>query len=208
MTPLPAFIILLAAICLLVLAIYLLLIRTRAIEARLSPQEKAYSRTSRYSIILGLILVASSFVWLYLAAFALITTYQAKSWQKTLGVVVKASYNLELSSIDRQHGYYVFISYQYNVEGVTYSSDDIGLTRRFEFVQSQSQAEDIVDSYPPGTEVWVFYNPLHPTQSALDPSSSGALNSAGVGLPLLAGGIYVIWRGVAHRRRQIQRSTA
>jgi len=94
----------------------------------------------------------------------------------------------------------VIINYQYSVEGVTYSSDYIGLTRRFEVVQTQSQAEDIVDLYPPGLELWVYYNPLHPQQSALEISSRGALNSAGVGFLLLAGGSYAIWRGVAHRR--------
>lgn len=101
---------------------------------------------------------------------------------------------------DGQDQYIIEITYQFSVDNTTYTSDNIGWTNRFDAVSFRNQAEEIVDQFPPGSPIFVFYNPEDPQRSALDPGSGIGPESIVVGLVLLGLGIYSIWWAVRKRK--------
>ena len=58
------------------------------------------------------------------------------------------------------------VAYTYSVEGLEYHGDQIGFGK-FEF-SAANKADAIVDHFPVGHTVKVFYNPLDPKESVLE----------------------------------------
>jgi hypothetical protein len=89
---------------------------------------------------------------------------QSQSWLSTAGIIVK-------SRVEVSGGEHTSVSprivYEYGVGGQTYQNDSIRPGDHFISFQSGS-AYEVVDRYPVGTAVEVFYNPANPAESALE----------------------------------------
>jgi Protein of unknown function (DUF3592) len=117
-------------------------------------------------------------------ATTLVRGYNSTHWPRTDGVITSASVEQHQASGRHHHGYVYAanISYDYKVAGVAYT----GTRLRFGMVESSAgNAQAIVDKYPPGRQVPVFYSPSDPASAVLQPGIFG-----GVGLELGIGGLF------------------
>ena len=88
------------------------------------------------------------------------------SWPKTSGTVVE-------SRLDgtRAENTSPRITYSYTVQEQQYSSSVISFTEK---TTVKSEAQKIIDRYPEGSTVEVYYNPLKPQKSTLQPGVPSA----------------------------------
>jgi hypothetical protein len=85
------------------------------------------------------------------------------------------------------------VRYEYVVDHVRYLGDRVAFSQRI-FVNSRENAEKVVQKYPLGAEVKVFYNPSNPAYAVLEPGMGhNAPVQAGIGLLLIMIGLSV-WR--------------
>lgn len=89
------------------------------------------------------------------------------SWVETMGRVVK-------SRVEVSGGDYVSVMprvvYEYEVNGQNYKSELIRAGDKFLRIQTGGSrtAYDIVDKYPEGSAVTVYYNPQNPSEAVLE----------------------------------------
>lgn len=89
-------------------------------------------------------------------------------WQEGEGVVGAAEVEriVRRDEDSRIITYLPRVTYTYTVEGSEFRGDQIGFGK-FEFSTAKN-AEALVDKYPVGRKVKVFYNPLDPQESVLE----------------------------------------
>ena len=134
-----------------------------------------------------------------------IEAFRSTDWPLTEGSVTASGVDMKNDAIDTERRtralrYSPAVSYSYDVDGTTYSSDLLGFIRVW--TDDESDAQVTVQRYPVGQTVTVYYDPGDPSRAVLDPGVP--LNSM---LGLLFGlawiatitlGMYVINRVVAH----------
>jgi hypothetical protein len=89
----------------------------------------------------------------------------SQGWASTAGVVTKS--RVEVSGGETT-SVYPKIVYEYGVGGQTYQNDNIRPGDDHFSANFGSRAYDIVDQYPVGSAVIVYYNPANPAQSSLE----------------------------------------
>jgi hypothetical protein len=89
---------------------------------------------------------------------------QSQVWPSTAGIVIKSRVEVsggESTSVTPR------IVYEYGVGGRTYQNDKLRPGDIYLSISS-GNAYDVVDRYPVGLAVEVFYNPANPAESALE----------------------------------------
>jgi hypothetical protein len=121
--------------------------------------------------------------------WALRNARASTNWPTATGTVISSEIR-EISQGDSRYGAYVTyrakILYDYSVGGVTYSSTTVSFVEQ---ESSLSDARGMVDRYPEGKRVEVYYDPLRPEVSVLEP---GAATAARV---IVCAGVFVILVG-------------
>ena len=90
---------------------------------------------------------------------------QSQSWSSTAGIIVKSRVEVsggESTSVSPK------VVYEYGVGGQTYQNDNIRPGDDFLRVNVRGTAYEIVDKYPVGSAVIVYYNPQNPAESTLE----------------------------------------
>jgi hypothetical protein len=90
---------------------------------------------------------------------------QSQSWPNTAGIIMKSRVEVsggETTSVSPK------IVYEYVVGGQTYQNDNVRPGDDYMTLGGRGTAYDIVDRYPVGSAVIVFYNPANPAQSSLE----------------------------------------
>ena len=89
----------------------------------------------------------------------------AQSWPSTPGEVIKS--RVQVSGGDHTT-VSPYILYNYQVGGMDISGTQIRAGDQFYESHSTQQSYDLIDKYPVGAQVTVYYNPKDPTQAALE----------------------------------------
>jgi hypothetical protein len=101
----------------------------------------------------------------------------ARSWEITSGRVLKSYVDVRESShmdannvMQSSTSYDPKVLYEYDVDGKTFQGQTIRVGDSFFRVSAggSSEAQKVVDRYPEGSEVYVYYNPDNPAESALE----------------------------------------
>lgn len=99
----------------------------------------------------------------------------SKSWPTVPGKVISSTVDSRQSSesISKNRSrevkvYYAEVLYEYTVNGKTRSSNDIAYGG-YSLSKDPSQASEIVNKYPGGSQVVVYYSPSHPATAVLEP---------------------------------------
>ena len=119
----------------------------------------------------------------------------SKTWPRAPGTVIASA--LEKSP-DRRRRYRAALQYSYRVGGKEYHASRVfwgGNEGR------EKQMASVVETYPPGSAVRVFYDPRNPAEAVLDPiQNTGsrqlvlyALAMITLGLFTVTGGIYSLF---------------
>lgn len=130
------------------------------------------------------------------------------AWQQTGGTVLSAAIQEEkrstgrmgfLLDIRRITVYVPVITYAYQVGNRDYQSARLKYDWHGNWaVQSEGQAQSVLNAYPVGKQVTVFYDPTNPAQAVLerDQSATGMLAVRWVGVAFLAAAAVILALGV------------
>ncbi|QEF98370.1 hypothetical protein Mal15_24220 [Stieleria maiorica] len=126
--------------------------------------------------------------WLALSGFAsAVVQLRASRWPTAEGVIRRCEV------VPENDYYFVQLEYEFTVDGVVYTNDDVylysgigGISVASETMggETQAEAETIRSSYPVGKSVRVYYQPDNPGRSALIIDATGILVIAVFGLIL------------------------
>ena len=94
------------------------------------------------------------------------------NWPQTQGTIITS--DIETHKTHTKHGYsYTYgpeIVYTYSVNGQSYTANKVSYSTGSS--SDVSYAQKIVNTYPVGTQIPVFYNPENPTEAVLEPGSN------------------------------------
>jgi len=138
-------------------------------------------------IVLGLGLVILAMVQISKAKKA------GKSWLITPGritsSVVETRRERDVDG-DRHTYHEPKVTYEYQVNELTYQGDEIGFGKR---TMRQAKAQQIVAKYRQGDPVTVYYDPADPAKTVLEIKSYSAINNLVLGIVLIALGLGLIF---------------
>jgi hypothetical protein len=89
----------------------------------------------------------------------------AQSWHSTRGEIITSRVEVSGGEYTRVH---YRVVYQYTVGGIDYQGNQVRAGDTHYASYTTKQTYDIVDRYPVGAEVTVYYDPTNPVISALE----------------------------------------
>ncbi len=115
----------------------------------------------------GVVLVGLSYVLLVLLKRR--KREQVGTWPTTTGTVKRSFVYEHTPRLGRAPTYTPVVHYTYEIAGETHESETLFMAPSASLTtQVRSQAQAIVERYPPKSTVTARYNPLAPTQAALE----------------------------------------
>jgi hypothetical protein len=90
---------------------------------------------------------------------------QVQDWPRTTGTILKSRVQVSGGDITSVHPH---IEYRYLIGAIEYTSTQIRPGDQILSIYGGNEAYDLVDQYPVGAEVDVFYNPEDPSQAVLE----------------------------------------
>ena len=159
-----------------------------------SPDTKA-SKSHRRSVILAIAFTVAGIVVTGFGIQYLRQGLDSKNWPETSGIVT-ASYAEHQISHRNSAGsssdsYVARIAYTYTVNGINYTSREIGFGESLYTSKNRDKIETYLKQYPKKMEVTVYYNPANPHKAVLIPGITGGA------LLITAGGLFFLLVGVA-----------
>jgi hypothetical protein len=133
------------------------------------------SRPVNYQVLVGwllLLLGGAGFVWDGWITFNAFTT---RSWHETEGMVYSSNIRFATSNLGSPNsGFFTpDVTYRYRIAGTGYTSTSI-YYNDLAFLSSES-AQKLVDQFPAGRVIRVFYNPDDLQETVLLPGPSPAM---------------------------------
>jgi len=114
-------------------------------------------------IVFCLVMFTASLAVEFFTVRSFLRAYQIASWPIVQGVVQRSELGTEFVGAMR---YTAHIVYDYNVDGIPYSSSSI--RERGASNKHRWDVEAVVDKFPAGSEVTVYYNEADHSQSYLE----------------------------------------
>jgi len=117
-----------------------------------------------------------------------ITCRRARSWPAVEGKVVRSEVVREKTQAgDSVRWFYVpKVTYEYEVDGARYESDQIAFVESHDVTPDQAQAT--VAQFPVGETVEAYYDPADPGEATLDRSGTGTAIALMCVSPLVSAG--------------------
>lgn len=118
---------------------------------------------------------------------------QSLTWPTVSGVVID-SYADTYQKFDQDGDYIMYyfarVEYEYSVDGTNYSSSNLDF--RAHMSTFAGAADALVNQYPAGIKVEVYYNPSKPDVSVLIPGCQGCGRNPSDSSLLLGGGLILV----------------
>jgi hypothetical protein len=136
--------------------------------------------------LFSLVFVAVGAGILYYARGVARKMQQSLSWPSARGEIAHSAVFREMQDSSSSSGptYKADVAYRYQVKGRDFSSEQITLA---DYSSTTGRAQAIVNRYPHGAAVTVYYNPANPAEAVLERGASGGLN-----LLYLIGGLFAL----------------
>ena len=138
-------------------------------------------------VLMSLVFIAIGTGMLYYARRVSAKAQQSLSWPSTEGVISHSAVLLQTQQTSGSNNavtYKADVAYRYKVRGRDYSSARITLA---DFSSSGGRAQGIVNRYPDGAPVTVYYNPVDPSDAVLERGGT-----AGIGVLYIIGGVFAV----------------
>jgi Protein of unknown function (DUF3592) len=136
-------------------------------------------------VLMSVVFIAIGLGLLYHARSLSAKAQQSLSWPSTEGLISHSAVLLRMqqsSSSATAATYKADVTYRYKVRDRDYSSERITLA---DFSSTSGRAQGIVNRYPDGASVTVYYNPVDPADAVLERGGT-----SGIGLLYLIGGVF------------------
>lgn len=157
-------------------------------------------------VIFSITIVGAGLGVLGLGGFTYLTYAGSDDWVQANGEIDSAE--VEVSSSDDGDTYFARINYTYYVQDEPYKSDRVyfGYGGNWEMSSSGDGAYELVEEYPRGKEVIVYYDPDDPSMSVLEKRANSIVYILmGVGVAMILGGFFgfisTLARGLARLTR-------
>jgi len=118
---------------------------------------------------------------------------QSKNWLSTNGKIISSDLDAHISTDDDGYQtttYLAKVNFTYEVSGRTYKSDRVN----FDYGMRTSNVrkpQSVVEQYPSGSDVTVYYDPEDPQQSVLEKRVNGAFTTIMVSAVFIGIGVIV-----------------
>ncbi|HEX4534880.1 MAG TPA: DUF3592 domain-containing protein [Rhizomicrobium sp.] len=123
-------------------------------------------------LLIGLGFVAIGVLFIYMGRKAKADGQLQNSWPVTPGTIKTAEITTLRGPVEHNgFGYVPKISYEFALNGKTYTGNRVGVIPSEGF--NQMRVNHIMAQYKPGTAVSVHYDPTNPDQSTLRPAAKG-----------------------------------
>jgi hypothetical protein len=136
---------------------------------RSAAQEKAQETSTKTILLITLAMFGASVFFILWGGYEIMAGYASKKWPSVEGKVTSSYVQKQVRSIkdsSKKPTYYPKVRYQYSVGGKTYTGDRIRFSGG-EGGEKKSESQSVVDRYPSGQKVVVYYNPKHPERAVL-----------------------------------------
>lgn len=107
---------------------------------------------------------------LFFGMRSVLQAHASSGWPTTIGKVISSSLDSKRSDKGGTT-YHAAVLYEFSVSGVVHSSDDVAYGQYGS--SDPSYAQGLVNNYPAGKEVTVYYSPNNANDSVLEPGISG-----------------------------------
>jgi uncharacterized protein DUF3592 len=117
---------------------------------------------------------------------------ESASWQSTHGTVTGSSLGQSTNYSDSGPtvSYFPIVRYSYSVVGQPYTGERIAFGLG-ESSSRSAKAQKMLDGYPVGRPVTVYYDPANPAQAVLERRAGGGIGGLLIGIVFLTAGLCV-----------------
>ncbi len=95
---------------------------------------------------------------------------ESESWPKVSGEVTSST--LSRTTSDGKTKYAPSVKYNFKVDGADYTGNEISLVTSY---SKKTKADAVLDKYPSGKKVDVYYDPVDPSRSILEPGMTASV---------------------------------
>jgi hypothetical protein len=132
------------------------------------------------------ILISLGIVFLFYGSTNLVRDYNSLHWPSTSGIIRSAKTS---HAFWAYHGFsYADILYDYRVASVSYSGIRVSFGGFWQHNHNENEVRLVLNRYPQGKEVAVFYDPNDPNNAVLEPQITDRTWT-----PLALGVAFLLW---------------
>lgn len=124
--------------------------------------------------------------------------HQSLNWPKTSGRVIESRIAEHESEDEDGHVTYTYspvVRYEYQVNGVAYTGGQVAIGGSGIAISNNNKVQQMIDQYPPGKLVVVYYNPQNPAEAVLETRIAGKAELV-LGIILIGVGLSILCLGV------------
>jgi hypothetical protein len=132
-------------------------------------QKKTQETSTKTILLITLAMFAAGIFFILWGGYEIMAGYASKKWPSVEGKVTSSYVQKQVRSIkdsSKKPTYYPKVRYQYSVGGKSYTGDRISFSGG-EGGEKKSKAQAVVNRYPSGQKVIVYYDPKHPERAVL-----------------------------------------
>ena len=118
---------------------------------------------------------------------------QSQHWNSTVAKIISSDLDAQISTDNEGYQtttYLAKINFSYEVDGITYESDRINFDYGMRTSNLRKQ-QSVVEQYPEGSTIPVFYDPKDPSQAVLEKRVNGTFTTILVAAVFIGIGIIV-----------------
>jgi hypothetical protein len=133
-------------------------------------QQSTQATSQRTTLLITLAMFAAGIFFILWGGYEIMAGYASKKWPSAEGKITSSYVQKQVRSIEdssKKPTYYPKVRYQYSVGGKSYTGDRINFSGG-EGGEKKSKSQAVVDRYPSGQKVIVYYDPKHPDKAVLE----------------------------------------
>jgi hypothetical protein len=132
-------------------------------------QQKAQETSTKTILLITLAMFGAGIFFILWGGYEIMEGYASKKWPSVMGKVTSSYVQKQVRSIkdsSKKPTYYPKVRYQYSVGGKSYTGDRISFSGG-DGGEKKSEAQAVVDRYPSGQQVIVYYDLKHLERAVL-----------------------------------------
>ena len=133
-------------------------------------QQSAQATSTKTTLLITLAMFAAGIFFVLWGGYEIKAGYASKKWPSVEGKITSSYVQKQMRSVkdsSKKPTYYAKVRYQYEVSGKIYTGDRISFSGG-EGGEKKSESQAVVDHYPSGQKVIVYYDPKHPDKAVLE----------------------------------------
>ena len=127
-----------------------------------------YFKTADPKVIVSYLILILGFLLFFLNLRAILRAKASETWETTKGVILSSELVKQNMTGESSTSYKPKVDYEYYIQKNTYKSKRVYFGSNIMTTLKKSKSQDIVDKYPKGREVTVYYDQTNEKISVLE----------------------------------------